>query len=209
MYLQFCEWKNQMSWKYCKKTPRGTERSPQTPADGFNLCTEWTTIPRLFVSREKTSLTKNQWTGAPYHRESTRQPLGGRAGTWRCRLEHWGETEKVTRRHVVHNQHEPSHFAYWRHNMEKMSNYLSFRGFKTKPTTTEHRHRTVFAWHIIKPKLLRVTVKGRRCVLWCLGSPSRKRKWSLLIVSPARMSSIIHSSLWAWDWSWETERNQR
>lgn len=39
-------------------------------------------------------------------------------------------------------------------------------------------------------------------LLWCLWSPSRKQKWSLLIFSPARMSSVIHSSLWAWHCSW-------
>lgn len=41
-----------------------------------------------------------------------------------------------------------------------------------------------------------------KILLWCLWSPSRKQKWSLLIFSPARMSSIIHSSLWAWHCSW-------
>lgn len=44
-------------------------------------------------------------------------------------------------------------------------------------------------------------VRGRRS-LWCLCNPNRKRKWSLLIFNPDRMSSIIHSSLWAWERSW-------
>lgn len=107
------------------------------PADGFNLLTEWTTIPHLFISRERKrqgTLTTKQ----TMDRSRTIPLCGlsvGEPGDPGCGDVGWyteGETEKVTVLTlftIVRFLDEPGNFAHWQPQMEARGNCL---------TTTKH-----------------------------------------------------------------------
>ena len=165
----------------------------------------WVDNNSMFVHKQRSevkgTMDRSRTIGSPLCSLSVGEPGDPGCGDVGWNTEE--ETEKVTMWHssTVVLLDEPGYFAQWRPHMEEVIVW-TFR-----PQNIETIPYLCYLYRHKYNDSHSLSARQWWSLLWCLWSPSRKRKWSLLIFSPVRMSSIIHSSLWAWDWSWYMKKD--